>query len=83
MGPSAQHPGHEDAGATTEWSCRRRLEELADATPSKQKTGQCVETELDRQEWGLKWNQALETGGVLVANKVRIEGEVQFVKQEA
>ena len=50
VGPSAQHPGHEDAGATTEWSCRRRLEELADATPSKQKTGQCVETELDRQE---------------------------------
>jgi hypothetical protein len=30
----------------------------------------------------LKWNQALETGGVLVGNKVRIEGEVQFVRQE-
>jgi polyisoprenoid-binding protein YceI len=27
-------------------------------------------------------NQAIETGGVLVANKVRIEGEVQFVRQE-
>jgi len=38
-------------------------------------------TELDRREWGLKWNQALETGGVLVANKVRVEGEVQFVMQ--
>ncbi|HLV25584.1 MAG TPA: hypothetical protein VKZ41_04700 [Gemmatimonadales bacterium] len=31
---------------------------------------------------GLKWNQAIETGGVLVANTVRIEAEVQFVKQE-
>jgi hypothetical protein len=30
---------------------------------------------------GLKWNQALETGGVLVANKVRVEGDVQFVRQ--
>jgi polyisoprenoid-binding protein YceI len=39
----------------------------------------CVE-EIDRREWGLKWNQAIETGGVLVANKVRIEAEVQFVK---
>jgi polyisoprenoid-binding protein YceI len=36
---------------------------------------------IDRREWGLKWNQALETGGVLVANEVRIEVEVQAVKQ--
>lgn len=35
--------------------------------------------EIDRRDWGLKWNQALETGGVLVANKVRIEVEVQAV----
>jgi len=45
----------------------------------KTRAGFNVRTELDRREWGLKWNQALETGGVLVANKVRIEGEVQFV----
>ncbi|MDQ3280884.1 MAG: YceI family protein [Acidobacteriota bacterium] len=36
---------------------------------------------LDRRDWGLKWNQALETGGVLVANEVRLEIEVQAVKQ--
>lgn len=35
---------------------------------------------IDRREWGLKWNQALETGGILVANEVRIEVEVQAVK---
>jgi polyisoprenoid-binding protein YceI len=35
---------------------------------------------IDRREWGLKWNQALETGGILVANEVRIELEVQAVK---
>jgi polyisoprenoid-binding protein YceI len=35
---------------------------------------------LDRRDWGLKWNQALETGGVLVANEVKIEIEVQAVK---
>ena len=35
----------------------------------------------DRREWGLKWNQVIETGGVLVANKVRIEAEVQFVRE--
>lgn len=45
------------------------------------RAGFTFRTELDRQEWGLRWNQALETGGVLVANKVRVEGELQFVRQ--
>jgi polyisoprenoid-binding protein YceI len=48
----------------------------------KTRAGFTFRTELDRQEWGLRWNQALETGGVLVANKVRVEGELQFVKQD-
>ena len=38
-------------------------------------------TDIDRRDWGLRWNQAIETGGVLVANKVRIDLEVQFVMQ--
>lgn len=36
---------------------------------------------LDRKEWGLNWNSALETGGVLVSDEVRISAELQFVKQ--
>ena len=48
----------------------------------KTRAGFTFRTEMDRQEWGLRWNQALETGGVLVANKVKIEGELQFVRQE-
>jgi polyisoprenoid-binding protein YceI len=40
-------------------------------------------TKLDRRDWGLQWNQALETGGILVANEVRIEVEVQAVKDVA
>ena len=46
----------------------------------KTRAGFSFRTEIDRQDWGLKWNQAIETGGVLVANKVRVEGEVQFVR---
>ena len=40
-------------------------------------------TKIDRRDWGLVWNQALETGGILVANDLRIELEVQAVKQVA
>ena len=48
----------------------------------KERAGFSCTGEIDRREWGLKWNQAIETGGVLVANKVRISAEVQFVRQE-
>jgi polyisoprenoid-binding protein YceI len=38
---------------------------------------------LDRRDFGLKWNQALETGGVLVGERVELELEVQAVKAAA
>jgi len=37
--------------------------------------------ELDREAFGLTWNQALETGGVLVGKQVRIEIEAEAVRQ--
>ena len=48
----------------------------------KERAGFSAHTEIDRRDWGLKWNQTIETGGVLVANKVTIDVEAQFVKQE-
>jgi polyisoprenoid-binding protein YceI len=36
-------------------------------------------TDVDREEWGLTWNVALETGGWLVGKTVRIELNVQAV----
>lgn len=46
------------------------------------RVGFSASTEIDRRDFGLRWNQALETGGVLVANTVKIELEVQAVRQE-
>lgn len=37
-------------------------------------------TTIDRRDFGLTWNQALETGGVLVGNEIRISIDVQAVK---
>jgi len=42
-----------------------------------------AKTTIDRKDFGLTWNQALETGGVLVGDKVEIEAEIQAVKQVA
>jgi polyisoprenoid-binding protein YceI len=36
-------------------------------------------TKIDRRDFGLTWNQALETGGVLVGNDIKISIEVQAV----
>ena len=37
-------------------------------------------TSIDREAFGLQWNQVLEAGGVLVGTKIEIELEVQAVK---
>ncbi len=43
------------------------------------RVGFSVQGELDREDFGLTWNQALETGGVLVGKKVKIDLNAQFV----
>jgi polyisoprenoid-binding protein YceI len=37
-------------------------------------------TDINRKDFGLEWNVALETGGVLVSDKVKVELEIQAVK---
>jgi polyisoprenoid-binding protein YceI len=39
-------------------------------------------TTVNRKDFGLTWNQALEAGGVLVGDKVRITVEIQAVPAE-
>lgn len=46
-----------------------------------EKAGFSIEGKINRKDWGLNWNAALETGGVLVSEDVKISGEIQFVKQ--
>lgn len=36
---------------------------------------------ISRKEWGLHWNAALETGGMLLSDEVHIMADVQFIKQ--
>ncbi|MCG5467659.1 YceI family protein [Micromonospora sp. LAH09] len=43
--------------------------------------GFSAHTEIDREEFGLTWNVALETGGVLVSRKIKIEIEGEAVRQ--
>lgn len=46
-----------------------------------EKAGFSVSGKFNRKDWGLNWNAALETGGVMVSDEVRLNAEIQLVKQ--
>ena len=37
-------------------------------------------TSINRKDWGLSWNAALETGGVLVSEKIKLEFDVSAIQ---
>jgi polyisoprenoid-binding protein YceI len=43
--------------------------------------GLSATTKINRKDYGLNWNAALETGGILVGDDVNITIEAQFIKQ--
>jgi hypothetical protein len=45
------------------------------------KAGFSFEGKINRKDFGLNWNAALEAGGVMVSDDVKFAGELQFVKQ--
>ena len=45
------------------------------------KAGFTINGNLNRKDFGLTWNAALESGGVLVSDTVKISCEVQLIKQ--
>ena len=71
------HQGRHPAGAA-----RARPSRAARPDPwGGVRIGFSAKAELDREAFGLTWNQALETGGVLVGKKVTIEIEAEAVQQ--
>jgi polyisoprenoid-binding protein YceI len=48
-----------------------------------ERAGFSASASIDRREFGLGWNKLLETGGVLVGEKVELQLEIEAVKQAA
>jgi polyisoprenoid-binding protein YceI len=44
-------------------------------------SGFAATTSINRKDWGLNWNVALEAGGVLVSDSLKIEIEAEAIKQ--
>lgn len=45
------------------------------------RVGFSAKTKIDRRDFGLTWNQALETGGFVVGDEIRIAVDVEFTAQ--
>jgi len=48
-----------------------------------ERVGFAAKTTLDRKDFGLKWNQVLEAGGVLVGDNIDIDIELEAVRPAA
>jgi polyisoprenoid-binding protein YceI len=61
-----------------------QFEGLIDDPMGNKRVGFTAGTEIDREDWGITWNMALETGGLVVSKKVQIEIDVEAAfKSEA
>ena len=47
-----------------------------------ERAGLSAQAVIDRREFGLNWNQALEAGAVLVGNEVKVSIELEAVRQD-
>lgn len=47
---------------------------------NNQRIGFEAKTTINRKEWGVNWNAALETGGVLVGEKISLEFEISAIR---
>jgi len=45
------------------------------------RVGFSAETEISRKDWGLEWNVALETGGVVVGDKIKLAIDAEWIKE--
>jgi polyisoprenoid-binding protein YceI len=47
----------------------------------KQRLSFSASTKINRSDWDLTWNKAIETGGVLVSDRIDIGLEVSLVRE--
>lgn len=68
-------------GIEHEITLKGELEGPAKDPYGNQRLGFSLSGELEREKWGLNWNQALEAGGVMVAKKVKLSIEGQLIEK--
>lgn len=47
-----------------------------------EKAGFSITGKINRSDWGVSFNGALESGGMILGEEVKINSEIQLIKQE-
>jgi polyisoprenoid-binding protein YceI len=68
-------------GVTNEVQLAVEFEGIAKSPWGQEVIGFSASGEIDREAFGMTWNAALETGGVLVAKKIKLEIEAEAIRQ--
>ena len=69
-------------GVTRDVSLRGSFEGRANDPWGGVRVGYSAHTTINRKDYGLNWNAALETGGVVVGDEVRIELNVEAIRTQ-
>jgi polyisoprenoid-binding protein YceI len=67
-------------GVTHEVKLKTEFNGTATDPWGNEKAGFTATTKINREDWGLNWNVALETGGWLVGKEIRIDLEIEAAK---
>ena len=70
-------------GVTREVDLKVEFDGVAKSPWGQEVVAFTATTEFDREEFGITWNQALETGGVLVGKKIAVQISAEGVRQSA
>jgi polyisoprenoid-binding protein YceI len=70
-------------GVTREVDLKVEFDGVAKSPWGQEVVAFTASTEFDREEFGMTWNQALETGGVLVGKKIAVQISAEGVRQPA
>ncbi|MGI9146428.1 MAG: YceI family protein [Chloroflexota bacterium] len=68
-------------GTTREVTLETTLNGTGKSPFGAELVGYSAETEINRKDFGLNWNVALEAGGVLVSDRIKILLEIQAVRE--
>jgi len=70
-------------GVTKPVKLNMELNGIVKDPEGQEKAGFFVSGKIKRSDWGINLNVALETGGLMLGEDVKIQSEVQFIRQEA
>lgn len=69
-------------GVTKPVKLKMEFNGIAKDSNGQEKAGFLIAGKVNRNDWGINFNGALETGGLMLGEEVKIQSEVQFVRQE-